>query len=147
MPASLLGLSPSLPLRVDEVDGPYALNKTIKQMAKQNLRVLFFTSPGERIWNIKFGVGLRRFLFEQNTAGTERAIKVRITNQINTYMPYIKIAGLDFLSARNVPELNEGALLIKLSYVISPHGVADTIFLNAGAPVSAPSHATIFEVP
>jgi len=147
MPASLLGLSPSLPLRVDEVDGPYALNKTIKQMVRQNLRVLFFTSPGERVWNANFGVGLRRFLFEQNTSATERAIKIRITNQVQAYLPYVKIASLDFLSARNVPDLNEGALLIKFSYVISPHAVSDTIFLNAGAPTSAPGHATIFEVP
>ena len=55
MASSIQGLSPSLPLRVDEVDGPYALNKTIKEMAKQNLRVLFFTVPGERIWNRNFG--------------------------------------------------------------------------------------------
>jgi|TARA_R110002072_G_scaffold147518_1_gene294753 phage baseplate assembly protein W len=147
MASSIQGLSPSLPLRVDEVDGPYALNKTIKEMAKQNLRVLFFTVPGERIWNRNFGVGLRRYLFEQNTAALERAIKVRISNQVKAYLPYIKISSLEFFSARNRPDMSENGLIIRFTYVISPYNVADTIFINSDGPIEGIPSSQLLNVP
>jgi len=147
MASSIQGLSPSLPLRVDEVDGPYALNKTIKEMAKQNLRVLFFTVPGERIWNRNFGVGLRRYLFEQNTAALERAIKIRISNQVKAYLPYIKISSLEFLSARNRPDMSENGLIIKFTYIISPYSVADTIFINTGGAIEGIPASQLLNVP
>tara|TARA_R110000737_G_scaffold276834_1_gene283626 strand:+ start:735 stop:1178 length:444 start_codon:yes stop_codon:yes gene_type:complete len=147
MPSAIQGLSPSLPLRVDEVDGPYALNKTIKEMAKQNLRVLFFTVPGERIWNRSFGVGLRRYLFEQNTAALENALKVRISNQVKSYLPYIKISTLQFLSARNMPDMDENGLVIRFTYVISPYNVSDTIFINSGGSLEGVPSSQLFNVP
>ena len=63
------GISPKLPLYIDPVDG-IALNKTLKQMTRQNLKMIILTSPGERIMYPKFGVGLRRYLFMNNTQST-----------------------------------------------------------------------------
>jgi phage baseplate assembly protein W len=61
----LTGISPKVPLIYDPTDGPYQLNKNLKQTINQNLKMLVLTSPGERIMIPEFGVGLRRFLFEQ----------------------------------------------------------------------------------
>ena len=63
----MAGLSPKLPIQKDPVDG-FALTKTFKEMVKQNFKNLMLTSPGERIMDPEFGVGLRRFLFVHLTS-------------------------------------------------------------------------------
>ena len=57
------GLSPKLPLSIDEIDG-LATNKDFREVARQNLKMIVLTSPGERIMIPNFGVGIRNFLFE-----------------------------------------------------------------------------------
>ena len=56
------GLSPKLPLSIDEIDG-LATNKDFREVARQNLKMIVLTSPGERIMPADYGVGLRRMLF------------------------------------------------------------------------------------
>ena len=91
------GISPKLPLYIDPVDG-IALNKTLKQMTRQNLKMIILTSPGERIMHPKFGVGLRRYLFMNNTQSTLSNISRKIEEQVRTYLPNIKIRSIKFFS-------------------------------------------------
>jgi len=91
----MAGLAPELPLRRDETDG-YKLIKTYEGLALQNLKMLILTSPGERIMDPNFGVGLKRFLFEQNNPLTYGQIEGKIRNQVQTYLPYIKIFRINF---------------------------------------------------
>jgi hypothetical protein len=51
------GLSVALPLRIDPIDGAYGLNRTLTQVAAQNLRMVILTSPGERIMFPDFSWG------------------------------------------------------------------------------------------
>ena len=76
------GLAVALPLSVDPVDGPYGLHKDIIPMAEQNLKMVILTSPGERVMNPDFGVGIRNYLFAQNNPGTLNAIKENIYQQV-----------------------------------------------------------------
>lgn len=91
------GISPKLPLYIDPVDG-IALNKTLKQMTRQNLKMIILTSPGERIMHPKFGVGLRRYLFMNNTARTLSDISRKIEQQVRTYLPSVRIRSIKFFS-------------------------------------------------
>jgi len=91
------GISPKLPLYTDPVDG-IALNKTLKQMTRQNLKMIILTSPGERIMHPKFGVGLRRYLFMNNTQRTLSDISRKIEEQVRTYLPSVRIRSIKFLS-------------------------------------------------
>jgi len=91
------GISPKLPLYIDPVDG-IALNKTLKQMTRQNLKMIILTSPGERIMHPKFGVGLRRYLFMNNTQSTLSDISRRISEQVRTYLPSVNIRSIKFIS-------------------------------------------------
>lgn len=91
------GISPKLPLYIDPVDG-IALNKTLKQMTRQNLKMIILTSPGERIMHPKFGVGLRRYLFMNNTSRTLSDIKRKIEQQVRTYLPSVSISSIKFMS-------------------------------------------------
>ena len=68
--SKLQGISPRLPLVYDKTDGPYQLNKTLKQTFQQNLKMLILTMPGERPMIPEFGVGLYGcFLYARNSAG------------------------------------------------------------------------------
>lgn len=91
------GISPKLPLYTDPVDG-IALNKTLKQMTRQNLKMIILTSPGERIMHPKFGVGLRRYLFMNNTQRTLSDISRKIEEQVRTYLPSVNIRSIKFVS-------------------------------------------------
>mgnify|MGYP003117770577 CR=1 FL=1 len=71
------GLSPKLPLHIDQIDG-YGLTKTFKEVARQNLKMVILTNPGERIMIPNFGVGIRTYLFENATQATFNTIRKRI---------------------------------------------------------------------
>jgi hypothetical protein len=92
------GISLALPLRMNETDGAYALNKNIISMAEQNLKMVILTAPGERVMEPNFGVGVRNYLFEQNTAATAGIIKKNIEQQVKAYLPYIQISDLQVFS-------------------------------------------------
>ena len=127
------GISPKLPLYIDPVDG-IALNKTLKQMTRQNLKMIILTSPGERIMHPKFGVGLRRYLFMNNTQSTLSDINRKIEEQIRTYLPSVRIRSIKFLSEngeeiRSSFENSSSSNYIKLvlDYEIPSAFVSDTL--------------------
>jgi len=123
------GLSPKLPLSLDSADG-YALIKTHKAMVKQNLKMLLLTSPGERIMEPRFGVGLRTYLFEQNTSLTHSAIETKINEQLNLYMPYVEIVELSFNDASEESNISENYLNVKLEYFVKPLEELDVVDLD-----------------
>ena len=74
------GKSPKLPLSKDYQDG-YTLNKTFRDVARQNLKMMVLTSPGERIMIPDFGVGIRQYLFENATDEAFLTLRGRIFEQ------------------------------------------------------------------
>lgn len=123
------GLSPSLPLRLDQQDG-LALNKTYKSMVQQNLKMLILTIPGERMMDPDFGVGLKRFLFEMNGPETQGTLRSKINQQLSKYMPFVKIVNMDFIDASMDPSVHENYLGIVLEYWVEPLEELDVIQLE-----------------
>ena len=123
------GYSPKLPLVVDPADG-FRLTKTIKEVVAQNLKMLMLTSPGERIMEPTFGIGLYNFLFENNTSLTQAKIRNSINRQVRKYMPFINIVSIKFGEAPNQegPDIDKNTLNIVVEYAIPSLGEVD--FLN-----------------
>jgi phage baseplate assembly protein W len=124
------GLSVALPLRIDPIDGAYGLNRTLTQVAAQNLRMVILTSPGERIMFPEFGVGIRRYLFEQNTTSTLGVIRSRIEQQVSTYLPYIRILDLSIDSPEvvgSVVETDKSRVLIRIRYSVPSANVVSDL--------------------
>ena len=125
------GLSISLPLRIDPIDGAYGLNKTLTQLAGQNLRMVILTSPGERMMMPDFGVGVRSYLFEQNTAQVSEALRERIRQQVSTYVPYVKLLDLRVLSQPDVGAAASGmglkAINIYIKYSVPSANVVSDL--------------------
>ena len=118
------GIAPKIPLTITNQEG--LLNtKTIEENVKQNLKGLFLTSPGERIMDPEFGVGLRRFLFEQNMGSSRSKIENRIREQIKRYMPFVIVEELDIVDG-GISEPN----LVNVRFRYSIDGFATDQILN-----------------
>lgn len=119
------GLSPKFPLYFSD-EGGYALNKSIIEVVKQNFKNLLLTVPGERIFDINFGVGLKRYLFEQRTEETYQAIRDRIYSQVDRYMPFLEIQEITI----NHDEQQENTIYMTVKYYILNISKEDIINLT-----------------
>ena len=128
-----IGYGASLPLHITETDGPFGLLTTLREVAAQNLKMLIMTSPGERIMDNKFGVGIRNYLFWQYTPATLSDISSRIHNQVGTYIPYIKIQNISFNQAEGRTSVGESMadnfLNIRIDYDVVPLNIGDVLTL------------------
>tara|TARA_Y100000310_G_C20554756_1_gene749947 strand:- start:463 stop:870 length:408 start_codon:yes stop_codon:yes gene_type:complete len=124
----MIGYSPKFPLQFDNYVGAYALNTTLKEVIKQNFINLMLTTPGERIMDINFGAGLRRYLFEQKTQNLTGQIASTIRAQVKKYMPFIALGSVAFGDGETLE--NEQILIIKVDYSIPKIGVTDSVVLG-----------------
>jgi len=107
------GFNVKQPLKANNVDGAFELIKEPTPAIKQNLKFLVLTSPGERIRVPSFGVGLRRYLFENPTPALRNTIRQKIIEQANLFMPYIQITAVLFDDSK----IDENMLNIQINYV------------------------------
>jgi len=122
------GLSIALPLSLDEKDGPYKSNMTLDEVAQQNIKMIVLTSPGERVMEPDFGVGIKNYLFEQETPFLVSDIQTRINTQVEKYAPFIKIRELNI----NI-DSDSGFLSVQIKYAIPAGGIVSDLTI----PVSA----------
>ena len=122
------GLSIKLPLNQD-----FELNKTIRSMVRQNLKMVLLTSPGERVAIPDFGVGLRRFLFEPLTQNTLQTIRERIKAQASKYLPGVRIDNVYIKTSLDNPELiryGDNYINISINYTVVPIGKNENFNLD-----------------
>ena len=122
------GLSISLPLSLDEKSGPYKSNVTLDEVAQQNIKMIVLTNPGERVMAPDFGVGIRNYLFEQETPFLVSDIQTRINTQVEKYAPFIKILELNI----NI-DSDSGFLSVQIKYAVPAGGIVSDLTI----PVSA----------
>ena len=109
------GIAVKLPVSRDQKDG-IRLVKNFRDLARQNLKMLLLTAPGERIMEPEFGVGAKNFLFEPLTEATLGRMRSRILEQQQRYLPYLVIRNVEFASALNTPNVDENYLAVKITY-------------------------------
>jgi len=111
----MAGLAVKLPVIVNTTDG-FELIKTYDDLAAQNLKMLVLTTPGERMMDPEFGVGARRYLFENMHDSTFQSFKSRLLNQQKKYLPYLTIENVDFFDSSKDPNLQDNFLGIRIQY-------------------------------
>ena len=114
------GLSVALPLTVDPTFGPYDLNTNFEDLAKQNLKMLLLTNPGERIMRPNFGLELRGYLFQPNVGLTYERISERINKQVENYLPYIGIDRVEFNTSESGIDFDPSYLSMTVHFTILP---------------------------
>lgn len=114
-------LGVKLPLTKDSIDG-FTMLKTLRQMIKQNFKMILLTNPGERIMEPNFGVGVKRYLFNNSTSNVESAISQRLQNQVATYLPVVQINDIQFEISPDTSTLR-----MVIQYQIPTAGVNDLL--------------------
>ena len=120
------GIAPKLPLQLNPQDG-IALTKTLKETIKQNLKMLVLTAPGERVMDVKFGVGLRRFFFRPMVEQTFKTIADLIRDQFINYMPFLTFSGVRFETKEQNQNLDHNQIRVKVFYTIPSIGETDSL--------------------
>jgi len=92
----MAGISPKLPLITSNKDGVYSLTKSATEALSLNLKMIILTNPGEKLMDQNFGVGLRKFLFEQNTSDVYARISSKIQEQAGRYLPQVIVQNIKF---------------------------------------------------
>lgn len=120
-------LAPKLPLQIDEKDGAFKAITQYQDLAKQNLKNLVLTNPGEKSMDSSFGVGVKRYLFEnyRDTSEIQSELHARVTEQVRRYLSYINVYDLKASDSEG-----KGRITIVIYYVIIPLGYSSTLDLS-----------------
>ncbi|RGN31254.1 GPW/gp25 family protein [Bacteroides oleiciplenus] len=104
---------------------------TYEQDIKQSLRVLFSTSPGERVNRYDYGCPLRRYAFEPITTETTIRMRNDIMRAVTLFEPRILLEEVSFEE-----RTDEGLLLIRLTYIVirtnNRNNMVYPFYLNEG---------------
>ena len=107
----------------DRTNGPYLLTKTLEENAKQNLKNLILTIPGERVMNPDFGVGFSALLFENANQQLVEDLKERLFTQVGKYLPFINILDVKV-------NIEENTAFLRVTYFIPTISVSDSLELD-----------------
>ena len=121
----MAGISPKLPLSRDYDDG-YLMNKSLREVVKQNFKNLLLTSPGERVMDPDFGIGLRNYLFEQNSVILREEVMEAVYEQVNRYLPFVKVKKIDIGS-----DDSSTTLMVSIIYSIPSIDTQDQISVTS----------------
>ena len=121
--------SPELPLSFDNKNG-YKMLNTLGGVVKQNLKCLVLTMPGERIMMPEFGAGVYRYFFEPLTSGLFRTIRQDIIKQVSTYMPFVQIQAVNFLTSDVDSSLSDSSVRIVIKYSVPSFNTNDVLDLQ-----------------
>lgn len=114
--------SVALPLRRSSVDG-FVMNKKFTTLVRQNFKMLILTTPGERIMDPEFGVGLKTYLFQNFHEGTLAEIDANIRSQAAKYLPVVSIIGISFDQSL----IDRNQLGIAIKFAIPNIGATDLL--------------------
>ena len=122
------GFSPVIPLQLDDSDG-FALTQTYQEVAKQNLKTLILTNPGERVMLPFFGVGIRKKLFDPKTPYVYDSIDAEIRNQVASYLPYIRIVNILVDDLKNTYSNEEivNSISVRVIYYVDSLNISDEL--------------------
>tara|TARA_R110000851_G_scaffold157088_1_gene299887 strand:+ start:430 stop:831 length:402 start_codon:yes stop_codon:yes gene_type:complete len=103
----------------------FKMNEDLKQQINFELKNLLLTSPGENISDMNYGIGLRRFLFEQNIESVRDSVIDAVSENIVKYMNYIVLNSIEVSSSPE--DVDNYSLSLKIVYSI-PKKIEQEVF-------------------
>jgi phage baseplate assembly protein W len=98
---------------------------TTKDATRTNLINFFLTAQNERVFNPRFGSGIRNLLFENLTQESIDIATENITQGLQIYFPQVEIRNLQL-----VPIYDENLVNFELKYGIRETGITDELTIN-----------------
>ena len=115
---------PKWPLKSGNAD-TFEIYESVEQQISFYLKNLMLTSPGENLSDPSYGVGLRRYIFEQNIDSVRSSISSEIQNQMARYLPYLTIFGIEALASSE--DIDNNNMTVRITYGI-PGDVIQKVF-------------------
>jgi phage baseplate assembly protein W len=115
---------PKWPLKSGNAD-TFEMYKTVEQQIGFYLKNLLLTSPGENISDPNYGVGIRRFIFEQNIDSVRSSIESEVLSQISIHLSYLAISDVQVLAS--AADVDNNLMTIRVVYGI-PGDVTQKVF-------------------
>tara|TARA_R110001632_G_scaffold107066_1_gene216632 strand:+ start:920 stop:1303 length:384 start_codon:yes stop_codon:yes gene_type:complete len=112
------------PLKSGNAD-TFEMYNSIEQQIGFYLKNLLLTSPGENISDPSYGVGIRRFIFEQNLDFVRSSIESAISSQIAIYLPYLDLVEIETIASSE--DVDSNFMTIRVTYGI-PGDVTQKVF-------------------
>ena len=105
--------APKLPLEIigGTIDSFEAAE--LKELVKQNVKMVILTYQGERIMQPDFGVGVPRYLFDQIGTGIYSELQSVIATQLKKYIPSINLTSVSAVAGDDDHKLS-----VSVSYEI-----------------------------
>ena len=103
----------------------------MRQAIAQNLKCLMLTAPGERIMDPEFGVGLKKYLFQNYGPEVVNNIKVNIRQQVKQYMPFVSIRSeysiWRFFDRKPRFQYTKQNVHLGIQYIVQSVGISDVL--------------------
>ena len=115
---------PQWPLKSGNED-TFEMYDSVEQQIGFYLKNLLLTSPGENISDPSYGVGIRRFVFEQNIDSVRSSISSLVKSQISIYLPYLSISEIE--ASASAEDIDNNYMTIRIVYSI-PGDVIQKVF-------------------
>jgi phage baseplate assembly protein W len=108
----------AFPFRIDAASGQ-AAEASYQDHVDQMIRQILLTDPGERVCMPTFGAGLRRLLFAPVNAQLQATLTMLVTQSLNAWLAgQIKVQKVEVATAASTPGMQDGAILLTISYVL-----------------------------
>jgi|TARA_R100000315_G_C5133320_1_gene76221 phage baseplate assembly protein W len=109
--------------RIPNEDGYFKTTKSTIDSIKNNIELLLQTQQGERVFQPRLGMGLRRFVFEQINENTKIEIENNIVDVFQTWLPFVDLKEINI----NIDSENQDRNKIKIDIVFSLSRAPETL--------------------
>ena len=103
----------------------FNVNYSTKDQIKSNLINLLLTNRGERVMNPDYGADLRSSLFEGINSSQNNALREKIINAVNAFMPEISLTEVNVES-----DIDNHTINITVNYMINISEKADQVTIQ-----------------
>ncbi len=127
-----------LPIRRgDEKDGWFATTSTTIEAVKNNIRNLLQTEEGERFFQPRLGLNLRRLLFEQITNDNLIGIQDAILDKFSFWLPFVEVRDIQVLSKQEDTTIGVNEIRVKILFNIKQDpNTLDSVTLDFSSNIS-----------
>lgn len=109
---------------------PFKLSYSTEEQAITNMVNLLLTRKGERLMQPDFGSLIPEFVFELNSATNRDDLKISIEDDINFWLPYIRVNEVEVLAIEDTTVFLSSAeqnVVIRIKFAVTEIGANRTV--------------------
>jgi len=127
-----------LPIRRDAgLGGFFASTSTTIEAVKNNIRNLLNTTEGERFFQPKLGMNLRRLLFENISNDNIIAIQDSILDKFKLWLPFVEVRDIQIETIEDSVNTTANEIRVKILFNIKQDpNTLDSVTLNFSSDVN-----------